>query len=193
MPSPLQSDHVLTSIWPPWPPKLVMLSRSLKIQQPRVVWDDLTFHCHQITIFTCTRSNQGHFLDNWRSNWRSNTISLKMEQWRQVGCRFRVFQAAWLISGIKNHVLFTGGHLGMKSGGQSDLHFDILDIMRNIVKWGIIFRVFQVAWLISGIKNDLLFTGGHLGMKSGGQSDLHFDISDIMRNIVKWGIFSKVF
>ena len=113
-----------------------MVSRTFKIQQPRVVWDDLTFHCHQITIFTCTRSNQGHFLDNWRSNWRSNTISLKMEQWRQVGCRFRVFQAAWLISGIKNHVLFTGGHLGMKSGGQSDLHFDILDIMRNIVKWG---------------------------------------------------------
>ena len=81
----------------------------------------------------------------------------------------------------------------MKSGGQSDLHFDILDIMRNIVKWGIIFRVFQVAWLISGIKNDLLFTGGHLGMKSGGQSDLHFDISDIMRNIVKWGIIFRVF
>ena len=56
MPSPKRFDLVLTSIWPPWPLKSRMLSRNFKTKHPRVVWDYSTFHCHQITIFTHTRS-----------------------------------------------------------------------------------------------------------------------------------------
>ena len=53
-----------------------MLSRTFKIQHFRVVWDDLTFQCHQKTIFTLTRSNGGHsdlhyFLPRWPPVWCS--------------------------------------------------------------------------------------------------------------------------
>ena len=80
--------------WPPWPPKSRMLSRDFKIQHPRMVWSDLTFHCHQITIFTFTRSNwviSGQNGGQMEVKWRSNIISLNKEQWRQVGCHFRGF------------------------------------------------------------------------------------------------------
>ena len=61
-------------------------------------------------------------------------------------------EGAWLDSGLKKGVQHTGGHLGRKSGGQSNLHFDNLDIRRFIVKWGVILMVSKDAWLVSGLK-----------------------------------------
>ena len=55
------------------------------------------------------------------------------------------FQGAKLKSGLKKDVYHTGGQLGIKSGGQSDLHFDNFDIRCNIVKRGVIFGVFHDA------------------------------------------------
>ena len=73
----------------------------------------------------------------------------------------------------------------VKRGGQGDLHFDNFDVKLNILKLGVIFGVFQGAKLKSGLKKDVNHTGGHLGIKSGGQSDLHFHNFDVRRNIVK--------
>ena len=42
---------------------------------------------------------------------------------------------------VEKDVNHTGGHLGVKNGGQSDLNFDNFDIRCNIVKWGVIFGV----------------------------------------------------
>ena len=108
------------------------------------------------------------------------------------GVILMVPNGAWLDSGLKKDVHHTGGQLGRKSGGQVDLHFDNLDIRRNIVMWGVIFMVPKGAWLDSGLKKDVNHTRGHLGRKSGGQGDLHFDNLDIRRNIVKWGVILMV-
>ena len=72
-----------------------------------------------------------------------------------------------------------------KSGGQSDLHFDNFDVGCNIVKWGVIFGGIHASGLKSEFKKCVHHTGGHLGVKSGGQSDLQFDYFDVRRNIVK--------
>ena len=70
---------------------------------------------------------------------------------------------------MKKDVNHTGGHLGVKSGGQSDLHFDNFDIRCNIVKCGVIFAVLNGSGLKSEFKKDVYYTGGHQYLKSGGQ------------------------
>ena len=59
---------------------------------------------------------------------------LNKVQYSQVGCHFRGIHASGLKSEFKKCVHHNGGHLGVKSGGQSDLHFDNFDVRRNIVK-----------------------------------------------------------
>ena len=54
----------------------------------------------------------------------------------------------------------------------------------NIVKWGVIFGVIHASGLKSKFKKCVHHTGGHLGRKSGGQGDLHFDNLDMRQNIV---------
>ena len=81
------------------------------------------------------------------------------------GVIFMVPKGAWLDSGLKKDVHHTGGHLGRKSGDQSDLHFDNLDIRRIIVKWGVMLMVSKDAWLDSRLKKDVHHTGGQLGKK----------------------------
>ena len=80
---------------------------------------------------------------------------------------------------------------------KSDLHFDNFDVRRNTVKWGVIFGVLHGAWLKSEFINNVHYTGGHLGIKSGGhfdilrqggQIDLHFTTLPLRCNIIKWGI-----
>ena len=88
---------------------------------------------------------------------------------------------------MKSDAHHTVGHPGNKIGGQSDLHFDNLDVTRIVVKWGVVFMVLQGALLKSRLKNYVHDTGGHLGEIRGGQSDLHFYNLDVRRNIVKWG------
>ena len=78
---------------------------------------------------------------------------------------------------MKKDVYHTGGHLGVKSGGQSDLHFDYFDIRCNIVKLGVIFGVFHGSQLKSEFKKDEFHSVCHLGIKIGGLSDLFFDNS----------------
>ena len=113
-------------------------------------------------------------------------------QYSQVGCHFNVSKGCLTRFRVKKDVYHTGGQLGRKSGGQGDLHFDNLDTRRNIVKWGVILMVPKGAWLDSGLKKDVHHTGGHLGRKSGDQSDLHLDNLDIRRIIVKWGVMLMV-
>ena len=96
-------------------------------------------------------------------------------------------KGAWLESGLKKDVHHTGGQLGRKSGGQSDLHLYNLDMRRNI-KWGVILVVPKGAWLDPGMKKDVHHTGGQLGRKSGGQGDLRFDNLDIRRNTIEQGV-----
>ena len=55
----------------------------------------------------------------------------------------------------------------------------------NIVKWGVISGGIHASGLKSEFKKCVHHTGGHLGVKSGGQSDLHFDNFDVRRNIVE--------
>ena len=63
--------------------------------------------------------------------------------------------------GWQKDVYHTGGQVGIKSGGQSDLHFDNFDVRCNVVKRGVIFGVFHDAWLKSEFKKDVYYTGGH--------------------------------
>ena len=142
-----------------------MLSRTFKIQHSRVVWDDLTFQCHQITIFTQTRSNWGHFRYKWRSNGGQTPFPWTLNNEGKWGVIFGVFEGAELKSGLKNNEHHTGGHLGKKSGGQSDLHFDNFDVGCNIVKWGVIFGGIHASGLKSEFKKCVHHTGGHLGKK----------------------------
>ena len=128
----------------------------------------------------------------WRSNGGQTSFPWTKNNEDKWGVVFGVFQGARLKSGLKNNVHHTGGQLGRKSGGQSDLHFYNLDIRRNIVKWGVILMVPKGAWLDSGLKKDVYHTGGQLGRKSGGQSDLHFYNLDVRRNVVRWGVILMV-
>ena len=70
----------------------------------------------------------------------------------KYGVIFMVPKGAWLDSGLKKDAHHTEDHLGMKSDGQSDFHFDNLDVRLNIVKWGVILMVPRGAWLKSGWK-----------------------------------------
>ena len=60
--------------------------------------------------------------------------------------------------------------------------------MRNIVKWGVILMFPKGAWLKSELNYNVHNAGGHLVMKRGGQSDLLFNILDVSRDIVIWGV-----
>ena len=60
---------------------------------------------------------------------------------------FRGFQGGALKAGLKNNE----DHLGLKSGGQIDLHFDNLDVRPHIVKWSLIL----IVLIDSGLKNDV--------------------------------------
>ena len=142
-----------------------MLSRTFKIQHSRVVWDDWTFQCHQVTIFTQTRSNWGHFRYKWRSNGGQTPFPWTSNNEGKWGVIFGVFEGAKLKSGLKNNEHHTGGHLCKKSGGQGDLHFDNFDVGCNIVKWGVIFGVIHASGLKSKFKKCVHHTGGHLGKK----------------------------
>ena len=67
-----------------------------------------------------------------------------------------------------------------------------LDVRRNVVKWGVILMVTKGVGLDCGLKKDVHHTGGHLGRKSGGQSDLHFYNLDIRHNTAEWGVIFMV-
>ena len=68
-----------------------------------------------------------------------------------------------------------------------DLHFDNLELRGNIVKLGVILMVPKVK---SELKYNVHNNGDHLVIKRGGQSDLLFNILDVSRNIVIWGVIS---
>ena len=161
-----------------------MLSWSFKIQHSRVVWDDWTFQCHQITICIQTRSNWGHFRYKWRSNGGQTPFPWTLNNEGKWGVNFGVFEGAKLKSGLKNNEHHTGGHLGKKSGGQRDLHSDNFDVGCNIVKWVSFSGELMHLDSNPSLKNVYIILEV-TWVKSGGQGDLHFDNFDVKLNIVK--------